>query len=331
MTFPTEILGIVTNMLRLVQSDGAAGAPGTLYTSGTIRNFGHDGFNISPDLRTLTADVTQIFNISQARIITAAPNLPLVTSTFDAGDEGWQLVRDGVAETPTYAGSGGNAGGQITTVTDSGTRVVWRAPAAFLGDLSAAYNGYLKFDLRAPTGGTAIVDNIDVLMQGGGLEMRFDRAYDPDTGWTRFVLPLYEGGDWRLTGAAANSQPSQAHFQTILANLTNIEIRAKYNDAPGTAGLDNVEIARLDPNPVMAGVFTSPAGNFSALNQNPDGTYTPAADQRHGRRLRQRRAHDQCRRPQRQHDGLRLQRQPPAHHDHRPCRQGHDPGLRRRR
>ena len=218
--------------------------------------------------------MTQIFNISQARIITAAPNLPLVTSTFDAGDEGWQLVRDGVAETPTYAGSGGNAGGQITTVTDSGTRVVWRAPAAFLGDLSAAYNGYLKFDLRAPTGGTAIVDNIDVLMQGGGLEMRFDRAYDPDTGWTRFVLPLYEGGDWRLTGAAANSQPSQAHFQTILANLTNIEIRAKYNDAPGTAGLDNVEIARLDPNPVMAGVFTSPAGNFSALNQNPDGTYT---------------------------------------------------------
>jgi len=74
----------------------------------------------------------------------------IASSTFDTNDEGWMNGNfDGTTGSPTsvnYFSTGGNPAGQIQ-VYDNYYWNAFLAPAAFLGNQSAAYLGTLTFDI----------------------------------------------------------------------------------------------------------------------------------------------------------------------------------------
>src|SRR3990172_704423 len=112
------------------------------------------------------------FGTSQAAI--------LVESTFDAGNEGWTVgdffVNSGSA-TPTFLAAGGNPGGFIRTNDLFGWNG-YHAPAAFLGNQSAAYGGIFHVDQRILSS-----DGVDypmVVLSDGTTSLQF-RTTPPTT------------------------------------------------------------------------------------------------------------------------------------------------------
>jgi uncharacterized repeat protein (TIGR01451 family) len=166
------------------------------------------------------------------------PASPLVSSTFDAGDEGWTTYGD--AEAPVYNGSGGSPGGHICA-TDRNTSETWyfQAPSKFHGDLSAAYNQRLTFNLEQSIT-TSQYDAADVFLIGGsGLTLRYDTSYNPGATWTFYRVPLHESG-WVNT---VSSQPAtQAEMTSVLADLIGLRIRGDFYVNLGAACLDSVKI-----------------------------------------------------------------------------------------
>lgn len=160
------------------------------------------------------------------------------TSTFDTDDENWLITGDaqGGGISPTYNSSGGNPGGFISA-TDNVTGNVWyfQASDAFHGDFSGAYGTNLTFDLRQ-SGTHSQFNAVDLYLRGGGLELTFDTASNPGTEWTSYSVPLTEASGWQLDGAA----PTQAQFNQVLADLTDLQIRGEYISGADVGDLDNV-------------------------------------------------------------------------------------------
>jgi hypothetical protein len=158
---------------------------------------------------------------------------PIVISTFDAGTEGWTIVADGTG--PVW-----NPGGYITTVDlGLGQTIYWVAPAAFLGDQSAAYGGTLAFDLRqsATNGG---FDATDIFLSNGPTTLAFDLATNPLTVFTHFAVALLAPG-WKV-GSIAGPDATAAQMQAVLGSLTSLRIRAEFRSGADTDDLDNVSL-----------------------------------------------------------------------------------------
>ncbi len=171
-------------------------------------------------------------------------------STFDVDDEGWTVAGDaqGGGVTPDYSSSGGNPGGHISA-TDNVAGGTWyfKAPSAFHGNFNSAYGTQLTFDLRQSNTSSQF-NNSDVILRGGGLELTFDTAYNPGIDWTGYILELTETGGWVLNG----SPPTQAEFEQVLADVTDLQIRGEYRSGSDTGDLDNVVLL---PEPLSAGVL----------------------------------------------------------------------------
>ena len=76
-----------------------------------------------------------------------------IVSTFDADDEGWNVVEfpgppyNSLATppfSPNYLATGGNPGGAISTTDRSGTLFLFSAPSVFLGNMENFYGGSLS-------------------------------------------------------------------------------------------------------------------------------------------------------------------------------------------
>jgi len=169
--------------------------------------------------------------------VTAVP----VTSTFDAGNEGWTVSGDaqGSSVTPTYQSTGGNPGGHISATDDvAGGVWYWRAPVKFLGNLSNAYGKVLSFDLKQSSLAGQF-DSIDIILTGGHAKLVFDTANNPGLDWTRYDIPLHESAGWRLdtlSGPAA----TETDIRGTLSYLLDLHIRGEYVGGADTGGLDNV-------------------------------------------------------------------------------------------
>ena len=161
----------------------------------------------------------------------------LARSAFNTSAQGWTAVGD-TASPVTFMATGGNPGGYVT-VDDSATGGVmyWQAPAAFLGDKSAAYKGILRFDLRQSVNSDQF-DTDDVILSGGGLTLTYNTATNPslDPSWTRYTARLVKTG-WYDQGAAAPA--TAADMQTALASISSLRIRAEYQTGPDNDDLDN--------------------------------------------------------------------------------------------
>jgi hypothetical protein len=170
------------------------------------------------------------------------PQCEPVTSDFSDGDEGWTIIGDAQGETvdPTYSGTDGNPGGHILAVDDF-TGGVWRfqAPPKYHGDFSAAYGQTLTFDLRVSATDEQFSSR-DVLLTGGGdanLLLWFDTQQNPGVDWTSYSIPLEVNAGWfRNNNAAA----TESELRTVLADITNLQIRGEFRSGPDTGRLDNV-------------------------------------------------------------------------------------------
>ena len=173
----------------------------------------------------------------------------LVSSTFDANDEGWRTQNDAVgAPTPIYTAAGGNPGGAIEGI-DPNYGTTWRfvAPAGYHGDFSSAYGGVLSYDLRFTLNGSTAPLNPFVaslvLIDTPGLQLGYVGS-DPTLDiWNHFDIPLTASG-WFVNGAGGVAA-TEAQMQTVLANMTNLRIRGEFNSGPDLAFLDNVVLSSV--------------------------------------------------------------------------------------
>lgn len=174
----------------------------------------------------------------------------LASSTFDTDAEGWSTLNDATGF--GWLPSGGNPGGSIGA-TDVGTGQTWYyvAPAAFLGDRSAALGGSLTYELRQAVT-TGPFDNSDILMTGGGLTLSYEFDYNPGTDWTAYAVDLAPSAGWRV-GSRTGDAASAADFATVLGDLTALHIRGEYRNV---ASSDN---SRLDNVFLVAGPVPEPA------------------------------------------------------------------------
>lgn len=171
-----------------------------------------------------------------------APAAWATSSSFSATEEGWTALGDSAGPL-TWVASGGNPGGHVE-INDAvlGGVTFYVAPAAFLGNRSAALGSLLRFDLmQVYSGSPAQFDDADVVLVGGGNTLAFDTADNPANGtWTSYAIPLLAGG-WRLntlSGAVA----SQAQLAATLGDLTALRIRAEYRTGADLGKLDNVSL-----------------------------------------------------------------------------------------
>jgi hypothetical protein len=171
-----------------------------------------------------------------------APAAWAATSSFDAGTEGWAALGDATGPV-TWTATGGNPGGHV--VIDDATNggiTYFVAPAAFLGDRSAALGSLLRFDLmQVYSGGANQFNAVDLKLIGNGQTLVLDTANNPANGsWTSYAVPL-AAGSWRvntLNGAVA----TQAQLAATLGNLTALHIRAEYQSGADVGHLDNVAL-----------------------------------------------------------------------------------------
>src|SRR5205807_7882338 len=101
------------------------------------------------------------------------------------------------------------------------------APAAFLGNMSAAYGGTLSFDMQELA--TSAINYPLVVIGDGTTMLTFPVVNAPAPTWTRFNLALTAAAGWRV-GFADNPftlpAASEAQMQTVLSNLQFVRIYA---------------------------------------------------------------------------------------------------------
>lgn len=178
-----------------------------------------------------------------------AQAVTLVRSDFDTGAEGWNAF-NGVSERQWFA-TGGQAGGYIQA-TDGAANMIWafRAPAAYLGDQSAALGGSLSFWLRTSTLGVPMeVPWADVKIGGDGLVLAIDAGPSPGLDWTPYSVAFVPGA-WRL-GEYDGPVATGDDLSRVLANLEFLHIRGEFSGLLDSGSLDSVVLSAV-PEPPAA-------------------------------------------------------------------------------
>jgi hypothetical protein len=174
-------------------------------------------------------------------------------SGFETGQEGWGVA--GAGATVSFDPSGGHPGGCVTVLgAQPGQWWYWQAPAAFLGDQSAAYNGWLEFDLRQSMTSVQNSSQPDVVLLGGGLRLVCRTRHLPTTDWVRYLVSLHERS-WE-TGDLNGPAPTREEMRRVLGSLTGLQIRANLSADQANSSLDNV--AWVGPTPVQLTVRRVP-------------------------------------------------------------------------
>jgi len=178
----------------------------------------------------------------------SAQAVTLVSSTFDAGTDGWTVING--AQALTWVADGGDPGGYITA-TDKSPRStwIWAAPDWFIGNWSTAFGGTLSFALNVTRAGSGGDDLPDIKLSGGGIDLVIDTGASPAPGgWVPFVVALAPG-NWHigsLTGALAKA----ADISTVLSNVTSLHIRGEFGVIEHDSGsLDSVAVTSAVPEP----------------------------------------------------------------------------------
>lgn len=193
----------------------------------------------------LLALLVSLFALSLRGQMQTAPLTPLVASDFDdllTAADGWKGTNNanGTA-TLTWQSTNGNPLGYVSISESAGdsATMYFVAPAKFLGDQRAAYNGVLAFDLRQ-SAQTQLYWASDVVLGSSNLMLTFRFAtIPPANAWKRFEVPLNHISGWvnRQTGELATREDLLA----VLAMVDRLWIRAEFSTHNSDrADLDNV-------------------------------------------------------------------------------------------
>ncbi len=158
--------------------------------------------------------------------------------TFDFADEGWRVKAGEAIVSPICVAVGGQSGGYVMALDSTvGNDWYWLAPPKYYVNQSAYYDGLLQFSLMQ-TGTSYAPRTNDVLLSGSGLTLVLSLPQLPGTNWTSYSVSLNEQAGWWNT---TDGRPAtQAEIITVLATLTNLQIRGDYTLANGAGALDSV-------------------------------------------------------------------------------------------
>lgn len=185
-----------------------------------------------------------------------------IVSTFDTDRDGWTAIDSQTGTNPIYQSTGGNLGGFIQVVDGvAGTATYYNAPAKFLGDRSASYGAFLRFDLQVsitPNSNTA-----GARLMGGGITLVKLLSVLPAVApnWTSYSMKLDITENWRV-GGTTGPIATEAQIRTVLASLTGLAINGEYNTAAADGGgLDNVVLESGAPGELEFFTGLSPNGD----------------------------------------------------------------------
>lgn len=190
----------------------------------------------------------------------------LASSNFDSGPQGWFAV-NGV-HSFDWVSSGGDPDGYIKAKDfDSQTLWFFAAPAAYLGDMRAAYGGVLSFALKSDSNSPPLATTYaDVHLLGrNGVRLVFAGDAPPVGEWTSYNVALVADGAWRVdsvNGIAA----TLADFAGVLSDLRQLRIRGDYKQGIETTSLDSVLLSSAPvPEPGTASLWLAGLGAAAAI------------------------------------------------------------------
>jgi hypothetical protein len=187
-----------------------------------------------------------LITLSAAAVLAPASSgaMNLVRSDFVADAEGWGAF-NGISSRRWFA-EGGYPDGYVQA-TDGGAEQIFAfvAPAAWLGDLSAAVGGTLSWAMKVSTLAFPMsVPWADVKLGGGGLVIAGDAGADPGLDWTERSIAFVPGA-WRL-GEYDGPLATAADIATVLANVEFMHLRGEFSGAArDTTALDTVVLTAV--------------------------------------------------------------------------------------
>lgn len=204
-----------------------------------------------------------------------------VSSTFDAGIDGWRAVGPYYCPSNVYDGPYDTTYvGPFTPEWDppfiqladpSSYYYYWQAPAKFLNAMGNAYGTTLSYDLKQVAGQGTKLSEADIVLAGSGLVLVKAIGQPPNTYWTHYEIPLVETAGWRK-GSLAGAAPTREEFQEVLSLMTALRIRAEFISGDETCGLTNV---RLATDPAVTSKFDTDTDGWIAVDLNAPGQYDP--------------------------------------------------------
>lgn len=167
------------------------------------------------------------------------PTAQAASSTFDADADGWFVSN--------FNGNGSAPVNWISGVIQTGDQFAetsFHAPAKFNGDHAALYGSTLSFDLTE-VARDAAADSYYTAIIASGTDVLYWYGGAPQTVFTTFVAQLSAADTrWRLGGSGFNpssgSAPTEVQFQTILGDVTRLQINGEFITGADNTRLDNV-------------------------------------------------------------------------------------------
>lgn len=184
-----------------------------------------------------------------------------ISSTFNSGAEGWTL--NGDVASSGWSSSGGDPGGYLYWVdAATGATSYYDAPTKFLGSKQAYYGGVLSYDILDTGNGSP---SYDVQLTGAGHTLQYTNPDQNDfptpNQWTPASVQLVASN---FIDTATGAAPSVAEMQSVLADLTDMQILAEYVNGPESGGLDNVGLIAPGSSYIVSSTVTSTGVVLSA-------------------------------------------------------------------
>jgi Laminin B (Domain IV) len=176
----------------------------------------------------------------------------LASSDFTASNENWTLFTVGTSavipalHTPELTDDDGNPINPFIYVAAGDLRAGFSAPIRYLGDMSAAIGGQVRFRMQRESG-LLITDGLLVL-EGAGLKLlggRLDLSGSSD--WVSKVIDLAEG---TFVDFTSGDLVTQSQIERVLRNLDLLQITGSMNTTLTSAvRLDDVRLLSPVPEP----------------------------------------------------------------------------------
>ncbi|MBX2895701.1 MAG: gliding motility-associated C-terminal domain-containing protein [Cyclobacteriaceae bacterium] len=221
--------------------------------------------------------------------LTTGAGYAQISSTFDVNAQGWTTPNDADG-TIGYSATGGNPGGMVfgnpfVIVLGAGSLYIpfnFVAPAAYLGNRSAYYNGTLRYDIQQSTTGTPNQYAEVTIADNAGITLYYFPATPNQPvaapAWSTYSVVFNNAlGFWKTTNSPIGPVAAETQIQSILSDLATLQIRGLYRDANTTNRLDNVSftppiVVSIQPN--AATVCNGVTATFTtAATGNPAITY----------------------------------------------------------
>lgn len=187
------------------------------------------------------AVLTLLPGLSGPCLLAQTPHSALVTlvsSDFEVDADGWRGTNDVGGQQALARHAGGatpNSLGYISVSENQGDgdTMFFAAPAKYLGDKRAAYNGRLRFQFKQSATTSLSGLNRLVLLGSGNLILSFDLASFPGTNWQTFEIPLNENAGWHVVPygslGTSNQRATRDDFLAVLPALDRLWIKAEWS------------------------------------------------------------------------------------------------------